>query len=297
MDRENWIEFLNIITMDDENIEKFKKLYGEGEQHLICEVLVDTKISFSMIIPEPAKNGSDKNWVDNSRQDIWSFRHFAEEEKPEPVGRELEIWRYENWGTPSNLLYDSLEGPDIRSLEGLLKGEYGFYTFGKPPFKVYEKMAADGLVFSIKWYSPYEYDEWVIGKGQVVEGRFQYHAGPITGDEIMSIESLAHKFITDPKNGPNNKPTIVVKNREHLDQLLEELRENIKTNLYMQGKFSLINKISGNTIILNSVLNLNFLDITNVSDLSNLSEYLDVSPCPDNGWFCKIKLDTSKWKK
>ena len=80
--------------MDDENIEKFKKLYGEGEQHLICEVLVDTKISFSTIIPEPAKNGSDKNWVDNSRQDIWSFRHFAEEEKPEPVGRELEIWRY-----------------------------------------------------------------------------------------------------------------------------------------------------------------------------------------------------------
>lgn len=82
MDRENWIEFLNIITMDDENIEKFKKLYGEGEQHLICEVLVDTKISFSTIIPEPAKNGSDKNWVDNSRQDIWSFRHFAEEESP-----------------------------------------------------------------------------------------------------------------------------------------------------------------------------------------------------------------------
>lgn len=297
MDRENWIEFSNIITMDDENIEKFKKLYGEGEQHLICEVLVDTKISFSTIIPEPAKNGSDKNWVDNSRQDIWSFRHFAEEEKPEPVGRELEIWRYENWGTPSDLLYDSLEGPDIRSLEGLLKGEYGFYTFGKPPFKVYEKMAADGLVFEIRWWCDQAYDEWFTGKGQVEKGRFQYHVGPMTGDEIMSIESLAHKFITDPKNGPNDKPTIVVKNREHLDQLLEELQENIKTNLYMQGKFSLINKISGNTIILNSVLNLNFLDVTNVTDLSNLSEYLDVSPCPDNGWFCRIKLDTSKWKK
>jgi len=64
--------------------------------------------------------------------------------------------------------------------------------------------------------------------------------------------------------------------------------------LYMQGKFSLINKVSGNTIILNNVLDLNFLDVTNVTDLSNLSEYLDVSPFPDNGWFCKIKLDTSK---
>ena len=55
--------------------------------------------------------------------------------------------------------------------------------------------------------------------------------------------------------------------------------------------------IEENTITLSNVLDLNFLDVSNVTDLSNLSEYLDVSPCPDNGWFCKIKLDTSKWKK
>ena len=292
MDRENWIEFLNIITMDDENIEKFKKLYGEGEQHLICEVLVDTKISFSTIIPEPAKNGSDKNWVDNSRQDIWSFRHFAEEEKPEPVGRELEIWRYENWGTPSDLLYDSLEGPDIRSLEGLLKGEYGFYTFEKPPFKVYEKMAADGLVFEIRWWCDQAYDEWFTGKGQVEKGRFQYHVGPMTGDENLQMQLVAHDFLDCSEEDTGDQKRIIVKNREHLDQLLKELQRYVKTNLYMQRKI-----IEEHTITLSNVLDLNFLDVSNVTDLSNLSEYLDVSPCPDNGWFCKIKLDTSKWKK
>lgn len=60
---------------------------------------------------------------------------LVEEEKPEPVGRELEIWRYENWGTPSDLLYDSLEGPDIRSLEGLLKGNMGSTLLEGLPLK------------------------------------------------------------------------------------------------------------------------------------------------------------------
>ena len=329
MDRENWIEFLNIITMDDENIEKFKKLYGEGKR-IGGNTFPETLLSFSMVIPETSRNDADSDWADKTNQNIWFWREMRfPEDNPEPeefpeiegindikiapsqhpvsemIGKALEQWRTDNWGTPSDVLYGGDEeafygendGPCIRTLDVLFKGKFPFYTYGRPPFKVYEKMAADGLVFNIKWHSPFEYDEWVIGKGQVVEGRFQYHAGPITGDEIMSIESLANKFIKDPKNGPNDKPTIVVKNREHLDQLLKELQENIKTNLYMQGKFSLINKVSGNTIILNNVLDLNFLDVTNVTDLSNLSEYLDVSPCPDNGWFCKIKLDTSKWKK
>ena len=39
----NMLEFANIIKMDDENIEKFKKLYGEG------------RLSFSQIIPEDQK--------------------------------------------------------------------------------------------------------------------------------------------------------------------------------------------------------------------------------------------------
>lgn len=79
--------------MDDENIEKFKKIYGEGKR--LGETVIENIISFSMIIPGPAKDDSDKNWVDNSQQSIWSFRHYAdriEDKMPDPViGRELSI--------------------------------------------------------------------------------------------------------------------------------------------------------------------------------------------------------------
>ena len=58
----NMLEFANIINMDDENIEKFKKLYGEG------------RLSFSQIIPEDQKNETDEEWFDNSQQAASIFR-------------------------------------------------------------------------------------------------------------------------------------------------------------------------------------------------------------------------------
>lgn len=277
-------EFSNIITMDDENIERFKKLYGEGRRLTPPDSSFDEReLSFSRIIPEPAEDDSDKNWVDNSLQD----------KMPDPVvGRELEIWRYDNWGTSSDLLYDS-HMPNVQSLEGLLKGEYAFFTMCRPPIKIYEKMAADGLVFETTWRSDAD-DEWTIGKGQVVDGLFHYHIGPMTGGQRMSLQCVANNFL-DSEASLNDQPTIVVKDREHLDQLLEELQENIKTALYMQGNFSLIGGIVENTVVLNNALDLNFLDVSNVPNLNNLFANFDVSPHPEDGWFCKIKLDISKW--
>ena len=89
------------------------------------------------------------------------------------IGNALKSWRMDHWETLSDVLYDGCEEPYIRTLDGLLKGEYPFYTFSKPPIKIYEKMAADGLVFDVKWKSRAS-DEWAIGKGQAAEGRFQY---------------------------------------------------------------------------------------------------------------------------
>ena len=299
MESEN-SEFINSIKMDDENIEKFKKLYGEGQRLTPPDLPFDErKISFSQIIPEPAKDDSDKNWVDNYRQDIWSYRLFwmrrsvSADEPDLAVGRELEIWRYDNWGTSSDLLYDSYL-PNLQSLEGLLKGEYAFYTLRKPPIKIYEKMAADGLVFETKWCSDAD-DEWAIGKGQVVDGEFQYHIGPMTGGHEMSLEVVAHDFFDSRKKGSDVRPTIVAKNREHLDMLIQRLQDCLQTKLYIQGTFSLIKEISGNTITLDNVLDLNFIDVSNVPDLNNLFANFDVSPHPEDGWFCKIKLDISKW--
>ena len=163
----NMLEFANIIKMDDENIEKFKKLYGEG------------RLSFSQIIPEVQKNEADEEWFDNSQQDASIFR----DEKSEPIGKTLARWRLDNWGTPSDLLYE--KGPSVQTLEGLLKGEYEFFTRCRPPIGIYEKMAADGLVLETEWRSDAD-DEWAVGKGLVVKGDqvprgiFRYNIDAVT---------------------------------------------------------------------------------------------------------------------
>ena len=292
MDEENWIiDFTNIIIMDDENIEKFKKLYGEGQRLLPPDSLFDErKLSFSQIIPEAEKNESDKEWFDNSQQDAF-FIFGPGRSRSELIGKSLAKWRLDHWGTSSDLMYE--DGPCLQTLEGLLKGEYGFYTLSKPPIKIYEKMAADGLVFETKWGSS-AFDEWAVGKGQVVDGQFQYHIGPTTGSEEMLLIYAGDRLL-DPKESPNDRSTIVVKNREHLDQLIQLIQGSLEDALYMGGPLKFIREISKNTIILNNVIDLNFLDVSNVTDLSYLFANFDVSPYPEKGWFCKIKLDISKW--
>ena len=304
MDEENWIIFKNVIKMNDENIEKFKKLYGEGQYiHPLDSLFDERKLSFSQIIPEVQKNNANKEWFDNSKQDVWSF---FEEDKPELIGKALAKWRLDHWGTSSDLLYeDELirmieDGPSLQTLERVLKGECQFFTMCRPPIKIYEKMAADGLVFETKWWSrndgPRAYDEWAIGEGQVAEGLFQYHIGPMTGEQEMSLEAVVKDFFGSGKD-KDNRTTIVAKNREHLDQLIQYVQEFLKRNLYTQGIFSLISEISKNTIILDKVLDLNFIDVSNVPDLSNLFANFDISPFPEKGWFCKIKLDISRWNR
>ena len=167
----NMLEFANIIKMDDENIEKFKKLYGEG------------RLSFSQIIPEVQKNEADEEWFDNSQQDASIFR----DEKSEPIGKALARWRLDNWGTPSDLLYE--KGPSVQTLEGLLKGEYEFFTRCRPPLEIYKKMAADGLVFEISWRSD-DGDLWASGKGVVVKGKFY-------DSFIYNLDAVKDSFLTE----------------------------------------------------------------------------------------------------
>ena len=277
MNEEYRIAFTNVIKMDDENIEKFKKLYGEG------------RLSFSQIIPEAQKNESDKEWFDNSLQDAM----YAE-----LIGKSLAKWRLDHWGTSSDLLYyvktfSCGEKPSLQTPEGLLKGEYEFSTMCRPPIKVYEKMAADGLVFEISWRSDTD-DEWAIGKGKVEKGQFQYHIGPMTGRQEKYLRCMADDFFSTEESS-DDRTTIVAKNREHLDQLIQHVQERFKHELYIQGTSFHIREISDNTIILDNVFDLNFIDVSNVTDLSNLFANFDVSPHPEKGWFCKIELDISKW--
>ena len=61
-------EYRNVIIMDDENIEMFKKLYGYDCQNG-KRTFFDILLSFSRIIPEPIMDESDKNWFDNTEHD------------------------------------------------------------------------------------------------------------------------------------------------------------------------------------------------------------------------------------
>ena len=296
MDEENWIKFTNVIKMDDENIEKFKKLYGEGQYiHPSDSLFDERRISFSQIIPEVQKNNADKEWFDNSEQDVWNF---IGKETPERIGKSLAKWRLDHWGTSSDLLYEVGlrligDGSSLPTLEELLKGDKQFFTMCRPPIKIYEKMAADGLVFEISWRSDAD-DEWAIGKGQVEKGQFQYHIGPMTGRQEKYLRCMAYDFFSTEESS-DDRTTIVAKNREHLDQLIQRIQEYLKQGLHALGTFSFISEISGNTIILDNAFDLNFIDVSNVTDLSNLFANFDISPRPEDGWFCKIKLDISKW--
>ncbi len=42
-------------------------------------------------------------------------------------------------------------------------------------------------------------------------------------------------------------------------------------------------------------LDLNFLDVSKVTDMSGLFKGFDVSPNPEEGWYCKIHIDISQW--
>ena len=201
------VEFVNAITMDDENVEKFKKLYGNGRRvkreilWLLGEGGVKTYsefyLTFAKIIPEPKKRKSNKDWIDDSQQDMWSYPSHGEK-KTYPVGRELEKWRYDNWGTSSDALYYP-EEVEIARLECFLKGEHEFYTLRNPPIKVYEKMAADGLNFKVSWSCINHFmngDGAARGKGHVKNGCFKYHAGPMTCSERSEMSSLAYRFMS-----------------------------------------------------------------------------------------------------
>lgn len=87
---------------------------------------------------------------------------------------------------------------------------------------------------------------------------------------------------------------ISVRDREHLDVLIEYVLKNAQ----MEARWiplSEVPKISENVIDLGVTIDLNFLDVSKVTDMSGLFKDFDVSPHPEKGWFCKIHLDISKW--
>lgn len=131
------------IWMDEENIQKFIQLYGEG----------NGKFSLSLVVPEP------KEWTDEMFSEAspnWYENICIREE-----------WRNANWGTPTEAMEYYGEGLDLHKI---LIGKVEFHTSRTPPSKVFEKMATDGLEFETDFIK----ECWESGTGKVRNGKFQY---------------------------------------------------------------------------------------------------------------------------
>ncbi len=87
---------------------------------------------------------------------------------------------------------------------------------------------------------------------------------------------------------------IAVRNRKHLDALLEYVQEEACGVI---GKMTLwdIPEIKDNVIDFGVTIDLNFLDVSKVTDMSGLFKDFDISPTPEKDWRYKIRLDISDW--
>lgn len=96
------------------------------------------------------------------------------------------------------------------------------------------------------------------------------------------------------KRPREEKKTIAVRDREHLDALLGYVQEFLRVEI---GGMPCrrIRKIDGNVIDLGIEINLNFLDVSQVTDMSDIFKNFDASPCPEKGWHCKVCLNIDYW--
>ncbi len=318
--------FYNRLLMDAENIEKFRKLYPNKRKSDL--------FLLSRIIPEP----------DNESEEWWDYNYYNVDIRDfdpdlggesnlffqkDDIGKALAAWRYENWGTPSEAMYeddcgvfgcylpsssDSAE-KDKECVEELAEEGICFYTLALPPLKIYRKMAEDGLVFKVEWRScsrdwnlVYN-DKWSHGEGQVVNGCFLNEAGPITSVERRWIDEEDVFRLSDKDSYKGEQ--IIVRNRKHLDQLMKYIRDNIRRTLdSLQDNKRVWNLIpedlslvGENLYQLDKPFDLNFLDVSRVTDMSGLFNGFEISffitkPDVQKRRFkcrCKIKLDISKW--
>ncbi len=299
--------FRNTVTMDRENAEKFKQLYDKDDEW--------NWFSLAMIIPEPANESEEwTNYTDLEKGEI----------QKDDIGPALAAWRYANWGTPSEAM-DSVENgyallfKKRRDIGRPVKDKiFRFNTLSFPPFKIYQKMASDGLAFNVKWESD-AYGYWSSGEGQVVEGCFRYEGGLTNKFEKELIEKRDVFRLRD-EDSPYERydgEQIIVRNRKHLDQLLECVWGRIKS-ICQSIAFGLDDDVLRNSglsrddysyekkwwrcgndephedrynVKINRPFDLNFLDVSRVTDMSGLFKGCRRRTTCD----VKIKLDISQW--
>ena len=294
------VEVHNCLLMDEVNVEKFKKLYvkEDRERKYFEDFHWDPLLfSLSMVIPEPFNESEE--WKDDSKrvyEDALGGPFY------EKIGQNLAVWRYENWGTPSEAVYDeeyeTLPIFLLLSIEELSKYGFVFRTLFHPPLKIYEKMATDGLKFGVQWSSKVN-GKWNSGEGVVAEGYFKYKAGIDLFSESFGYHILDYYLFLPFRNGyvrdvdRENLIRIIVMLRERIIHCLRKLLDGA---CFLNFHPEDLSYIGENVYKLNKPLDLNFLDVSRVTDMSELFENFDFSiQSGSEKYRFKIKLDISQW--
>ncbi len=108
---------------------------------------------------------------------------------------------------------------------------------------------------------------------------------------LLSEQRIIESAVSDVRR---IKKKIVVRNRKHLDALIEYVQEEAGEVISKLALWE-IPEINDNVIDFGVTIDLNFLDVSKVTDMSGLFKGFDVSPHPEEGWFCKIHIDISGW--
>ena len=118
----------------------------------------------------------------------------------------------------------------------------------------------------------------------------------ITDPDVRKLfESDSEVFDSAFGNGtPDEEKTIAVRDREHLDALLGYVQVFLMVVIGGMTCDGIVG-IEGNVVMLGLEIDLNFLDVSKVTDVSGLFRDFDISPTPEKNWHYKIRLDISKW--
>ena len=118
----------------------------------------------------------------------------------------------------------------------------------------------------------------------------------MTVTEKNIIEDIVANYFGDDRESYKPQSKIVVQDREHLCELIQYISEcaTDEARILPLGEIDDIEIVDGRIVVdLPVVLNLNFLDVSKVTDMSHLfDDFLVAVNC---AWNCSICVDISEW--
>ena len=140
--------------------------------------------------------------------------------------------------------------------------------------------------------------EYAVSKGLDWSSNKRLHfRWEFTDRYVRKLFESSHSEVRDSAFGngtPDEEKTIAVRDRDHLDALLGYVQVFLMVVIGGMTCDGIVG-IEGNVVMLGLEIDLNFLDVSKVTDMSGLFRDFDISPTPEKNWHYKIRLDISQW--